>query len=1096
MSKQILRSVVLLLALDVPLQGAGQPQASTAAFILAGDAGQENQLVGGQSHGYALELTPGPWRVSVEQAGLDVVLELWGPSGRSRRVDNPLDSIGLETLLIEAPAAATWRLEVRLRDPTAAPGRYRIDLERLPDAAEDDRRRVAAETATMRAAEQNAQGTAEAYHRALVYYREALGTWRLLGERRAEAQTLQCLALLCHRLDERQTALELFEQALALWRTLGDRGFEATALNDAAVIHQELGDADLARDLYVRAKDLYNQLGDDYSQAATQNNLCFLEHRRGALEAARDCYLETLPALRRAGVRHSLASLLTNLGGVHFQLGEPSKARRYFNEALELQREIGDLKGEAQLLNNLATLERYLGAWQEALSHYGQALELRRRAEDRWGEAKTLNNIGYAYLSLGEVDRAQGSLERALELRRELDDRSGQAVALINLGRVYHQQGNPAKALAFRRKALELRQELGQQRDVARAHLWLARDLRALGNTTAALAELERSLVLFEDTSDRRFEARARSDRGRLLLELGRSGDALQDLRTALALSLQVRDSAGEAETLVLLAEARQQLDQLEAAREHVRAAVELLETMRAGVGIPELRASFLSARHRAYELDVELAMGLHDRRPGDGYDLIALEASERAHARDLLDLLSSSRIDLDRLIDPALVERRALLEDRWRFLAQRRLRASGAGAAALDRELDGIAIELDRFAADIRREYPGYAGLVRPRILDAKAIRALLDPETALIEIALCERRSFLWWITAATIDSFELPGRSELEALAVAAHRQLSAVEHEIDGAASSDGGPVAALGRLLLDPLADRLASQRLVVVADGALHLLPFVALPQPELVSEKILARAPLLLRHEVVQLPSASVLAVLRRPRGHVSAWTAAILADPILGPADPRWLGESPQKASQTPSGGFDRLPATGREAAAIRALAPPEEIFLALGADADRETVLGDAFRDARVVHFATHGVIDADRPQLSGLMLSETGADGDPGGFFGLRDIYGLELSAELVVLSGCRTALGKAVRGEGLVGLTRGFMHAGAPRVIASLWRVEDRATAELMAGFYRALWHDGLAPAAALRSAQMAMRSKGRYRDPYYWAGFVIQGDWR
>ncbi len=1096
---QLLQPIVLSVALAGSVFGAGPAGAVDASFTLAGDTVQEHRLSGKESHGYTLELAPGPWRVAVEQIGLDVVLELSEPAGGTRRVDNPLDSAGLETVLIEAAAAAAWGLVVRPRDPTVPPGRYRIRLENLPWVTGDDRRRVAAEAAAMLAAEASAEGSPEAHRQALAHYRQALDAWRLLEEVRPEAQVLHSMALIHHRLDERPAALELFDQALDLWRTLGEKGLEATALNDAATVHQELGDAGLARDLYLRARDLHRQVGHDYNAAVVDNNLCFLEHRRGALETARECYLETLPALRRAGVRRALAALLNNLGGVHYQLGEPEEARRYFTEALELRRGLGDLEGEAQLLNNLASLERYLGAWRVALSHYGRALELRRRTEDRWGEAKVLNNIGYAYLTLGEIDRSPGFFERALELRRELGDRAGQAVSLTNLGTVYHQQGNPAKALAFRRKALALRQELGKQRDVARTLLWLARDYRALGDATAALAELERALALFAGTGDRRFEARAYNDRGQVLLELGRPADALEDLETALALERQVRDRAGEVETLVALAQSYHRLGRLDVAREHARAAVERIETLRAGVGIPELRASFSSARHQAYELEVELAMELHRRHPGEDHHLAALEASERGHARDLLDLLSSSRIDPDRGIDPTLTERRSRLEERLRFLAQRRLRLDGQRAAELDRELDRIALELDRVEADIRRDHPRSAGLGRPRVLDAAAIRGLLDPETALIEISLGQRRSFLWWITSAAVDSFELPAGPELEHLARSAHHRLSAVDHEIATAAGDGDGPVETLGRLLLGPLAGRLGSRRLVVVADGALHLLPFAALPRPAgspgAGRSAGAARGPLLLGHEVVQLPSASVLPLLRRPRRRAPRWTAAVLADPILRTGDPRRPQAPPPSAPR--SADLDRLPATGREAAAIRDLLPAGDVFLALGADADRATVLGDAFAGARVVHFATHGVIDTERPQLSGLVLSQPDTESpDGGGFLGLRDVYGLELAAELVVLSGCRTALGREMRGEGLVGLTRGFMHAGAPRVIASLWRVEDRATAELMSRFYRALWVDGSPPAAALRSAQLAMRSEGRYRDPYYWAGFVIQGDWR
>jgi CHAT domain-containing protein len=192
-----------------------------------------------------------------------------------------------------------------------------------------------------------------------------------------------------------------------------------------------------------------------------------------------------------------------------------------------------------------------------------------------------------------------------------------------------------------------------------------------------------------------------------------------------------------------------------------------------------------------------------------------------------------------------------------------------------------------------------------------------------------------------------------------------------------------------------------------------------------------------------------------------------------------------------------FGRLPATRREADAIARLAPAGQVREVLGLDANREAALSADLRRYRILHFATHAVADTRDPELSGLVLSQVDARGRPRpGFLRLYDLAGLDLAAGLVVLSGCETRLGKEVRGEGLIGLTRGFEAAGVPRVVASLWRVEDRATAEVMTRFYRALWRQGATPAAALRAAQRSLRRDPRYRDPHYWAGFVHQGDWR
>jgi CHAT domain-containing protein len=236
------------------------------------------------------------------------------------------------------------------------------------------------------------------------------------------------------------------------------------------------------------------------------------------------------------------------------------------------------------------------------------------------------------------------------------------------------------------------------------------------------------------------------------------------------------------------------------------------------------------------------------------------------------------------------------------------------------------------------------------------------------------------------------------------------------------------------------------------------------------------------------------------------------VLADPVFDPNDPRLtrltkLGPAHAKApasrgaaetaedSEAPI--FERLPGSRREAEAIAALAPPADTRVDLDFDASRAEALSDRLSAYRVVHFATHGVIDAEHPALSGLALSMVDRTGQPqAGFLHLHDVYNLRLNADLVVLSGCRTALGKEVRGEGLLGLTRGFLYAGAPRVLASLWRVEDVATAALMTRFYRALWIEHLRPAAALRAAQLSLSQERRWRDPYFWAGFVLQGDWQ
>jgi CHAT domain-containing protein len=298
--------------------------------------------------------------------------------------------------------------------------------------------------------------------------------------------------------------------------------------------------------------------------------------------------------------------------------------------------------------------------------------------------------------------------------------------------------------------------------------------------------------------------------------------------------------------------------------------------------------------------------------------------------------------------------------------------------------------------------------------------------------------------------------------------------------------------------------------------------PFSALPLPRPGGggRRPSAPTPLIARYEVVSAPSGSIVHLLRRERaGRPAPFKAvAVFADPVFDVDDsrvPRQAQPGVTKAAGAPTPRLDlrraavdigltaddvhfgRLPYTRTEATAIRRMVSPAPVLTALDFAASRATAISGSLRDFRIVHFATHAIVDAVHPELSGIVLSlvdEQGGDQD--GFLRLQDIYNLDLAAELVVLSACRTGLGREVRGEGFLGLTRAFMYAGASRVVVSLWKIEDQATAHLMELFYRYMFRNRLEPEAALRAAQLEMSRQPRWRSPYFWAGFVLSGDWR
>jgi CHAT domain-containing protein len=515
------------------------------------------------------------------------------------------------------------------------------------------------------------------------------------------------------------------------------------------------------------------------------------------------------------------------------------------------------------------------------------------------------------------------------------------------------------------------------------------------------------------------------------------------------------------------------------------------------------------------------------------GFDALAIETSERQRARSLLDLLSEANTNLREGVDPALVERERAFAKQLNDKARARA-GTPEQAAALKREISQLETDLERAQAAIRKASPRYAALTQPQPLKLKEIQQQLDADTMLLEYALGEERSYLWAITRDSLASYELPKGEQINQSARQVYEMLTARsankrgetalerQQRITQAEANLPAAAQSLSQTLLSPVAQQLGNKRLVIVADGALQYIPFAMLVDP--VSGK---NQPLIVSHEVVSLPSASALAIQRAELAgrQPAPKMLAVIADPVFDRTDERLKSLAPeagdnQQATTVASDDarsiehlaeqstdkpgtttrrlvIPRLPFTRQEATRLLALAPKASSFGAIDFQANRETVLNGELSQYRYVHFATHGLLDAERPGLSSLLLSmvdERGKQQD--GFLRANDIYNLKLPAELVVLSACQTGLGKEIKGEGLVGLTRGFMYAGAARVVVSLWNVNDKATSELMTKFYEKMLKQGARPAAALRAAQVEMWRQKQWQSPYYWAAFTMQGEWK
>jgi CHAT domain-containing protein/Tfp pilus assembly protein PilF len=1035
----------------------------------------ERALAGGESQVYPLKLAAGQYlRVTVEQHGIDVVVALFGPDGQKlAEAGHPISSVEVVSLI--AATAGEFRLEVRSPNPANAAGRYELKLE-VRDATAQDRDRVAAERAFQAGERLRNQATDETRRSALGKYEEALALYRAVADRRGEAFTLHGLGLIHYWLGDRRKSLAHHQQALPLLQDVADRKAEAWTTI-------ELG-------------TLYNLLGE----------------KQPALERLN----RALTLLRALGERSLEAYTLANLGLVYGSMDEHEQSIAYYQQALALQRSRGERQGEASSLAALGGNYEALGQKQKALEYLLQALPLLHELRNGQGEAQTLYTIGMIYDSLNERAKAVEYFNRALVLRKAVGHRRGKATLLWSLGNIYDGLDDKPQALTHFQQALVLFEAAKDYVAIATMlrNIGLAYD--ALGEKQKAVEHFKRALPLFRLGPNRQAQARLLVNLGKVLSETGEHQQALEHLNEALSLLRRFNHRFFEVQTLYYIARSERARGNLTAARARIEEALGLIENIRTTFYEPELRVSGLARAQDYYELEMDLLVRLGESQADQKLIAAALETSEQARARSLLDLLAESRIEIRQGLTPELKEREQATQSRLSTiqsqLIQIRQQANpDAGRlAALQEELKRADAEREQLEREIRRQYPRYAELRYPTPLRAEAIRGLLDEQTALLEYTLGQENSFLFVVTREGLHCRRLPPAAEI-------NRLVQEVRETLGQPGRSDFAnytrAASRLYDLLLAPVAAVLTAKRkLLIVPDGALYYLPFESLPA------KVAGQSAadyLLKQWTISYVPSGSVLASLRqntRPAadkplkpGSLAPKHFLAFADPVYQPGETVAEVEKPtapeSSATLALRNIFDqegrwelpRLAESNREATGIARLYRPEQTALYLGQEAREENVKGNAaLATARRIHFATHGLISTNHPQHSGLVLT---LDADPreDGLLQVWEIFNLKLQAELVVLSACRTGLGQEVRGEGILGLTRAFMYAGAPSVVVSLWRVADRSTAELMIKFYQHL--DRTADKAeALRQAKLELMRNPRYASPYYWAPFVLIGE--
>jgi CHAT domain-containing protein/tetratricopeptide (TPR) repeat protein len=1081
----------------------------------------------------AQALAPPPIaRLVVEASAADVrTVEAWKTGGAfTLRVS---DASGAEV------ASASWRDEpgITLTWVAARDGPYTVDCESaietkavcevlaLPvSTGTQQSSRPGVERSLRRGFALLRQWTPAANREAAGVFAESLETARRVGASDLEIDALLGLAAAREAAGAPESAVEQLETAIALAEKTKDSRRLVIASVRLAISLANLGQPDRAQAAIERAAATASEQGFPLGVVLAQLGRGEIAYARSRLADAENEYRQAVAGFTRFGNEEGRIDAHLGMGYTFADLSRDPEAIVHLESARDLAHTIGDRRREAIALRVLGTVFAKMTEEVQAIRCYETAQALFEKADDRMALVALYVGLGELHGRLNDLAIAVQYLQKAVTLARALGRRPPEGAALIALGGYQRRLERYADAAASFEQARAVLRTAGDPALEAYALAGLGSVAAAQGQFEDAVERLQAALQVVRAGGEARLSSGILNDIADAQLSLGRVGPSRESASEALRLAREAKDPLREARSVFLLARAARRDGSLDDARQLTERSLEVGEDVRARVPGHELRALFFGELEGRYGFYVDLLMELDRARPGSGFDRLALAASEQGRARALLDRFGQSGT-------PSVArdgERESVLKDQVRAEALKEdlgaRDTSPAGGATLDETL----AELRRVGGVASFEKAVSRPFDAARVEEIRSRLAISG--TLLIEISLGQERSYLWTVAKDRIAVHTLPPRETLESQAREVYALLTERQRDLSGSARetrarAEGQDALfyekglALSRALLGPIEDLDAYERLVVASDGLLNYVPLSALPHPRS-AEPISGYRPLVLSHEIVCVPSlAAMLAIGDRSAARMAGSSSpterprpriAVLADPVFTADDPRVRPATvtpPRPAAANPSsneptlrgtrqalGDLPRLLASRDEASSIARAASTADVTVTTGFGVDRAKTLTALEDGYQVVHLATHGILNDEHPLLSGIVTSlvdEHGVRQD--GFLRAQDVYDTRVGAEIVVLSACETALGRLLRGEGITGLVHAFLHAGADSIVASRWRVEDAATQQLMAEFYRSLLVDGASVSAALRKAQIQLLNSRPTSAPFFWAAFEVQG---
>lgn len=886
-------------------------------------------------------------------------------------------------------------------------------------------------------------------------------------------------------------------------------------LSQVALKNSEVDSADR---FLKEAVSLSSGAGQPCAVAAAQTAAADLSYSKYKLKDSIGQSLEALKNWQLCGDGTKEIETLTSLGYAYAGMDETQTALKYVEQALSNSIAIGSVRSQA--------ISRFqLGFIYLLLNEPQKALETCRRAEaifpddmDFIERARLSNGIAAIYSIYGDWESSLIYTKRALELFRKENYDKGELATTNSLINLSFLNNDPKSAFEYLGRVAELSRQLKDDFYIATAYEYVGNHYFEKKDDPNAAIFYGRSLALMRKAGFKKGIANTLSKLGSIAMRRGNYTSATDYLNESLEISRAIRDGFGESGTLCEMAKLASVKGNSAQSLDLIQRSISVTESLSSKVYDAQLKREYFSSYFDRYEIYIGMLVKQEAESPGSGSAEKALIAAERTKARVLLENMSFSEADAIKGADPESIQQenaiRRLLNSKADKLTNMLAdKGDTADVQKLSEEITELRNQLGETTARLKNSSLIYSSIRDPDPFDAKRFqREVLDDDSVFLEFSLGSENSYLWLIGKYEIAHYVLLRRDQIEPkvsklLELLRSRErlsdetIDSYNTRVDSADSEYSAIAQDLSNDLLGQVADKIAGKRLIISPDGRLGYLPFAALPLPNSA-----AGESLITTNEIVYTPSASMLSFLQttaKTKRPPPTKDLMVFADPVFASGDERLTGKErgtgilQTNFAMLRSGDsikdLDRLPESQTEARSIAEILRNSTI--ASGFSANRESVLNTDLANYRVIHFATHGILNEKHPELSGILLSLFDENGNASeGFIREQDIYGLDLNADLVVLSACNSGVGKEVRGEGIMSLNSAFLQAGARSVVSSLWKVDDNATEILMRNFYQTMADGGHSPAQALRAAQLELSKDVRYRSPFYWAAFTIHGD--